>query len=327
MPPLIEPALWHWIAFVVFIAVMLAVDLLLVSRTAQEPTFRESLFWTAVWIGMALAFNVAIWWMAGMGPKGIEAAARFLTGYLIELSLSLDNVFVFVVIFSFFKVERQNQRGVLFWGILGAVVMRLIFVVVGIQLIHYFTWVLPLMGLVIVYLGAQLAMHKEPNINPDKNLLLRLGRRWLPMAEGEHPDRFFVRGSNGRRQVTTLFLVLLVIESVDVVFALDSVPAIFGVTQDPFIVFSSNVLAILGLRSLYFLLAGFLDRFQYINYGISAVLVFIGATMALDFPAKRFGWIEAEHELVPYSVSLLTVVTLLAASIGASLMWAPRKHE
>jgi tellurite resistance protein TerC len=314
--------LWHWLAFVGFVLAMLALDLLVLSRaqgaSRREPTFRESLCWTAFWTGLAIGFDALIWWSAGT-----EAAVRFLTGYLVEWSLSLDNVFVFLVIFAYFRVPREHQHKVLFWGILGAVVMRLIFVLAGMELIAAAEWVLPLLGVLIVYLGVKLAIQKELEVHPDKNLVLRVARRTLRVAEEAHGSRFFMRNSEGRWAVTPLLLVLLVIESADLVFALDSVPAIFGITRDPFIVFSSNILAILGLRALYFLLAGMIDRFRYINYGISAVLVFVGIKMIADYGGKRLGWIEPNGELIPYWASLLVIAVLLTTAIAASLVIRP----
>jgi tellurite resistance protein TerC len=319
---LIEPALWHWLAFIGFVLAMLVLDLLVLSRAGHQPTFRESLCWTAFWTGLAIGFDALIWWSAGT-----EAAVRFLTGYLVEWSLSLDNVFVFLVIFAYFRVPREHQHWVLFWGILGAVVMRLIFVLAGMELIAAAEWVLPLLGGLIVYLGVKLAIHKELEVHPDKNLVLRIARKTLRVVEEDHGSRFFMRDSEGRWAVTPLLLVLLVIESADLVFALDSVPAIFGITRDPFIVFSSNILAILGLRALYFLLAGIIDRFRYINYGISAVLVFVGIKMIADYAGKRLGWIEPNGELIPYWASLLVIAGFLTIAIAASLLIRPAIAE
>ena len=319
---MIEPALWHWLAFIGFVLAMLVLDLLVLSRAGRQPTFRESLCWTAFWTGLAIGFDALIWWSAGT-----EAAVRFLTGYLVEWSLSLDNVFVFLVIFAYFRVPREHQHWVLFWGILGAIVMRLVFVLAGMELIAAAEWVLPLLGILIVYLGVKLAIHKELEVHPDKNLVLRVARRTLRVVEDDHGSRFFMRDSEGRWAVTPLLLVLLVIESADLVFALDSVPAIFGITRDPFIVFSSNILAILGLRALYFLLAGIIDRFRYINYGISAVLVFVGIKMIADYAGKRLGWIEPNGELIPYWASLLVIAGFLAIAIAASLMIRPASAE
>ncbi|HKD35141.1 MAG TPA: TerC/Alx family metal homeostasis membrane protein, partial [Pirellulales bacterium] len=275
---------------------------------------------TAFWTGLAILFVGLIWFAAGH-----KAAAQFLAGYLVEWSLSLDNVFVFLVIFGYFGVPRKRQHRVLFWGILGAIVMRLVFVIAGTALFSRFEWLLPLFGVLIVYLGIKLAIHKEPEIDPDKNIVLRLARRFFRVASGDHGSRFVVRDPAGRIEVTTLFLVLLVVESADVVFAFDSVPAIFGITPDPFIVFSSNILAILGLRALYFMLAGMIDRVRFVNYGISAILVFVGAKMIGDYAAKHFGWIRPDAELVPYWASLVVISGLLAISIAASFLIRPTK--
>ena len=322
LPRMSQFLLWHWIAFIGFVLAMLVLDLAVLSRGGREPTFRESLGWTAFWTGLALGFNGLIWYAAGT-----EQAVRFLTGYLVEWSLSLDNVFVFFVVFTYFGVPRVHQHRVLFWGVLGAIVMRLVFVVLGMELIAVAEWVLPLFGVVIVYLGVKLAIQKEPEVHPDKNLLLRLARRIFRVAEGEDSGHFFARDAAGRRAVTPLFLVLLVIESADVVFAFDSVPAIFGVVRDPFLVFTSNILAILGLRALYFLLSGMIDRFRFINYGISAVLVFVGIKMIADFAAKQFAWIGPHDDLIPYWASLATIGGLLAISIAASLLIQPAAHK
>jgi tellurite resistance protein TerC len=319
---MIEPALWHWLAFIGFVLAMLALDLVVLSRGEHEPTFRASLGFTAFWTGLAIAFDGLIWFAAGH-----EAAARFLAGYLVEWSLSLDNVFVFLVIFGYFGVPRKHQHRVLFWGILGAIVMRLVFVVLGTALFSRFEWLLPLFGVLIIYLGVKLAIHREPQIDPDMNFVLRAARRFFRIATGDHGSRFVVRDTSERLEVTTLFLVLLVIESADVVFAFDSVPAIFGISRDPFIVFSSNILAILGLRALYFMLAGMIDRFRYVTYGISAILVFVGAKMIGDFAAKHFGWIRPEAELVPYWLSLAVIAALLVVSMAASFFIQPAKAK
>lgn len=315
---MIEPALWHWLAFIGFVLAMLALDLVVFSRGEHEPTLRASLGFTIFWTGLAILFGGLIWFAAGH-----VAAARFLAGYLVEWSLSLDNVFVFLVIFGYFGVPRKHQHRVLFWGILGAIVMRLVFVVAGTALFSRFEWLLPLFGVLILYLGVKLAIHREPKVDPDKNIVLRLARRFFRVAADEHGSCFVVRDVGGRLAVTPLFLVLLVIESADVVFAFDSVPAIFGISRDPLIVFSSNILAILGLRALSFLLAGMIDRIRFVNYGISAILVFVGAKMIGDFAAKHFGWIGPDAELVPYWASLVVIAGLLAISIAASLLIRP----
>lgn len=288
--------------------ILLSVDLAVFHRKSSVATVRQAAVWTAVWCLLALAFNAFIWYW-----RGRDRAVEFLIGYLLEWSLSMDNVFVFAVLFSYFQVPQKFQYRVLFWGILGAVVMRLTFVLLGATLISHFDWILPLFGVVLVYQGAKLAFEGEDQIDPERTLIMRLARRLLPIAQGDYGQQFFVRES-GRRMITRLFLVLLVIEWTDVVFAVDSVPAIFGVTKDPFIIFTSNIFAILGLRALYFLLAAVMDLFHYLKYGLSGVLVFIGLKMIVE-------WFRPG--IVPHWVSLLVVVGLLGASIAASLIRPP----
>jgi len=317
----IEPAIWHWWAFVGFVLAMLAIDLAAARRRTGQMTAREAIRWTAFWTGLAVAFAGLIWWGAG-----VEPAARFLTGYLIEWSLSLDNIFVFVVIFATFGTPPEHQHRVLFWGVLGAIVMRLVFVLAGMALIQHFTWVMPVLGALIVVVAIRLALHGEPHVDPSKNILVRLARRLFPVSDEPSP-KFFVRGEDGKRRATTLFLTLLAIESIDLLFAIDSVPAIFGVTSDPFLVFTSNIMAILGLRSLYFLLAGLMDRFRYLNYGISAVLLFVGGKMIAEEVAKRAGWIPHDHELVPYWVSLCVVVGLIGCSMIVSAVMSRKAQH
>jgi tellurite resistance protein TerC len=295
---------------------LLVLDLGVLHRDDQEPTFRQSLAWTLFWAALAAALGGLIWRGAGG-----EAAARYLTGYLVEWSLSVDNLLVFAVIFAHFQLGRAEQYRVLFWGILGAVAMRLVFVLAGAELLAHWDWVLPLFGLLIVYLGIQLARPRKKKVDPEQNFVFRLGRRLLPLANEEHGARLFAR-DEGRWKPTRLFLVLLVVESVDVVFAVDSVPAVFGVTRDPFIVFSSNVMALAGLRAMYFLVSGLLDRFGHLHWALAAVLVFIGALMVGDYCSERFGWFGGGHELVPYWAKLVVIATLLAGGIGVSMLFA-----
>ena len=280
---------------------------------------REAAGWTVVWCLLALAFNVLIWtWQGG------NVAQQFLTGYLIEWSLSMDNVFVFAVIFNFFKVPRKYQHRVLFWGILGAVVLRLTFILVGSEFVSRFNVVLPVLGAFLVFTGIKLAIKGDTEAQPDKNVILRTARKVMRVAHGDHGNRFFVREA-GRLAVTPLFLVLLVVESTDVVFAVDSVPAIFGVVTQgsdyfTFIVFTSNVFAILGLRALYFLLAGMMDLFRYLAYGLSAILVFVGVKMVVEYLAHQFWGLKEGHHLVPPWASLMVVIGLLATSMVASVI-------
>lgn len=307
--PAFAPVAWQvWVAFGIMVLLLLVLDLFVFHRESHEPTLRESAAWTCFWAGLALAFNVMIWsW------KGSAVGVQFLTGYLVEWSLSMDNVFVFAVIFRFFRVPLKYQYRVLFWGILGAILMRLAFILAGAALIKRFDWVLAIFGGILVYTAIKLALHKESDVHPENNIVLRMARRIFRISkEGHevHGEHFFVR-ETGRRAITPLFLVLLVIESTDVLFAVDSVPAIFGITKDPFIVFTSNIFAILGLRALYFLLAGFIDLFRYLGYGLSAVLGFIGLKMIAEF----FNLVH-----MPSWLSLIVVVGLLGVAILASII-------
>ena len=300
----------YWVAFCAGTAVLLALDMFVFHRHAHEPTLRESAMWTVFWCSLALAFNGFVWYWAG-AVHGLE----FFTGYLVEWSLSMDNVFVFVVIFAYFGVPLKYQYRVLFWGILGAIAMRLTFILAAYQLLDRFEWIFYLFGAFLIYTGIKLASAHGVETDPDQNLVLRLARRYLPVAKRSHGDKFFIR-QDGKLYVTSLFLVLLVIESTDVVFAVDSVPAIFGITREPFIVFTSNVFAIMGLRALYFLLAGVMGLFRYLHYGLSAILIFIGVKMMLHH------WWKPEHWQ-----SLLVIVSLLAISIVTSLIAARRERR
>ena len=306
----------YWVAFCVGTAVLLVLDMFVFHRHAREPTLRESAMWTVFWCSLALAFNGWVWWFADT-----RHAVAFLTGYLVEWSLSMDNVFVFVVIFAYFGVPLKYQYRVLFWGIFGAIVMRLTFILVFGELLKRYEWIFYLFGAFLIYTGIKLAAAHGVQTDPDQNLVLRLARRYLPVAKGSHGERFFVR-QDEKLYVTSLFLVLLVIETTDVVFAVDSVPAIFGITKalnspmEPFIVFTSNVFAIMGLRALYFLLAGVMGLFRYLSYGLSAILIFIGVKMMLHH------WWEPE----PWQ-SLVVILALLGASIVASLIAARRERQ
>jgi tellurite resistance protein TerC len=311
-PAGVQTELWHWIAFGAFVIVMLTLDLVVFHRKAHEPTLRESAFWTVFWASLALGFNAIIWKWAGPRP-----AIEFLNGYLVEWSLSMDNVFVFAVIFGYFRVPLKYQYRVLFWGILGAIVMRLTFVLAGSALIERFHWIMLVFGGFLIFTGIKL-LTKNEEVHPERNWLMQTGKRIFNVASGQHGDHFFVR-ENGKFCVTPLFLVLLVIESTDVLFAVDSVPAIFALTRDPFIVFTSNIFAILGLRALYFLLAGVMDLFRYLNYGLAAVLIFVGAKMISEFLLPVMG-IEFHLFKDHPSISLVVIVSLLSISIIASIV-------
>jgi tellurite resistance protein TerC len=299
----------YWAAFCIGTVIMLVLDMFVFHRKSHEPTLKESALWTVFWCGLALLFNVFIWYWAGS-----KHAIHFFTGYLVEWSLSMDNVFVFVVIFAFFGVPLKYQYRVLFWGIIGAIVMRLSFILVFGELLQHYEWIFYIFGAFLIYTGIKLATAHGSETHPDQNIVLRIARKYLRVAKGSHGDHFFVR-QDGRLMVTSLFLVLLVIESTDVVFAIDSVPAIFGITKDRFIVFTSNVFAIMGLRALYFLLAGVMNIFRYLNYGLASILIFIGIKMMLH------EWWEPTPVL-----SLLIILGLLGTSIVASLVAARRER-
>ncbi len=291
---------------------------------------------TVFWIAMGLAFNGLVWWWGVTAGLGSEPGMRFLAGYLIEKSLSMDNIFVFVVIFRFFHVPMMYQYRVLFWGILGAIVMRMVFILAGIELIERFDWVGPLFGLLLVYTAYKLARHSGAEVHPEKNVVLRIARRFFRVTREDHRqhgNRFFAR-ENGLLCVTPLLLVLLVIESSDVAFAIDSVPAIIAITQDRFIAFTSNIFAILGLRALYFLLAGVVDTFRYLHYGLAAILGFVGLKMIAEWEpvAKSIAaWanleLEAGGHLVPTWVSLLAIAALLSIAIVASVIVGAHDEE
>ncbi len=296
---------WAWAGFLGFVALMLALDLGVFNRKSHVVGLREALAWCSVWFGLAMAFNLLV--SQKMGP---QAGLEFFTGYLVELCLSVDNVFVFIVIFQYFKVDPRHQHRVLFWGILGAVVMRAVFIFAGIGLINAFHWIIYLFGAFLVYTGVKLALpRKEDGFAPEKNPLVRLARRHLPITAEYHGGHFFVR-QHHKLHATPLFLVLLVVETTDVMFALDSIPAVIAITRNEFIVFTSNIFAILGLRSLYFAVSGVMQLFRYLNIGLAAILVFVGGKML----ATYFDF----H--VEIKISLGIIGAVLAASILASVL-------
>jgi len=298
-----------WIGFNVFILAMLFLDLRVFHRKAHVVSVRESLLWTAFWIAVSLLFNLGILFWRGSGT-----ALEFLTAYLVEKSLSVDNLFVFLLIFSYFSVPALYQHKVLFWGILGAIVMRLAFILTGVALIETFHWVLYGFGAFLILTSIRMALQKDKQVEPEKNPVLRLFRRLIPVTAGYEGDRFLVKRA-GRYIATPLFVVVLVVETTDVVFAMDSIPAVLGITVDPFIVYSSNVCAILGLRALYFALAGIMKTFKYLHYGLVAVLFFIGVKMLI-----------AEVYEMPVGIALGVVASVLLASVIVSIIGA-RKVE
>ena len=267
--------LLFWIAFNVFVLLMLALDLGVFHRKTHTVKLREAMLWSLVWITLAAAFAVLVYFWHGR-PASLE----FITGYVIELSLSVDNLFVFLLIFRFFKVSPEHQHKVLFWGIVGALVMRAFFILVGVSLISKFHWVIYVFGVLLIYSGIKLFFQDEAEVHPEKNPILRLFRRFVPVTEDYHGDKFFVR--HKRLYATPMFVVLLVVETTDLLFAVDSIPAILAITRDAFIVYTSNVFAIMGLRSMYFALAGMMEMFRYLHYGLALVLTFVGAKMLVS---------------------------------------------
>jgi tellurite resistance protein TerC len=299
-----------WVGFTAFVLAMLALDLGVFHRKAHEVRVREALLWTGVWIALALLFNLGVYhWF------GSERALEFLTGYVIEKALSVDNIFVFIVVFSAFAVPPKLQHRVLFWGILGALVMRAVFIVVGAALLQRFHWVIYVFGAFLVFTGIKLLVQRDEEVHPERNPLFRLFRRLVPSVR-DFRDGHFTVVEAGKRYATPLLLVLVSIEATDLVFAVDSIPAIFAVTTDPFIVYTSNIFAILGLRALYFALAGMMGKFHYLKIGLSAVLVFVGAKMLL-----------AGFYKIPILASLGVIVALLGASVVASLLRRPATPE
>lgn len=300
--------IWLWIIFNAFILLMLLIDLGVFHRDNRVISIREALGWTAVWIALALVFNAGLWYY-----MGTETALKFLTGYLIEKSLSMDNVFVFLLIFTYFRVPAEYQHKVLFWGILGALIFRAIFIFAGVALISKFHWIIYVFGVFLIYTGFKMMWEKDKEIHPKKNPILRLFGRFMPISKHYHGDRFFVRRRN-YIVATPLFVVLIVIETTDIIFAVDSIPAIMAITLDPFIIYSANAFAILGLRALYFALAGVMRLFHYLHYGLSIILIFVGFKMVLE-----------DVITIPIVVVLAVIILLLGGSIAASLIW-PRKE-
>lgn len=289
---------------------MLALDLGVFNRKSHTMTVKQALSWTAVWVSLSLVFCAGIYFL-----RGSQSAVEFLTGYLIEYSLSVDNIFVFLLIFGFFQVAPELQHKVLFWGIIGALIMRAVMITIGAALLHNFEWIIYVFGAFLVFTGLKLAFGKDTDVDPEKNPIVNFAKRFVPVTDDYHGDRFFVQ-RDGRRWATPLFIVLIVVETTDLVFAVDSIPAIFGVTKDPFIVFTSNIFAILGLRSLYFALSGVMDKFHYLKYALSFILSFIGVKMLLSHTAAK----------IPTPYALAIVALALVVAVVASLL-KPQKHE
>jgi len=296
-----------WILFNLFVLAMLVLDLGVFHRRAHRVKFREALAWSAMWIALAAAFAVLLYFW-----RGHVATLEFVTGYVIELSLSVDNLFVFLLIFRYFRVPVLHQHKVLFWGILGALLMRGIFVLVGVGLITQFHWIVYLFGAFLVYSGIQFFRQESVEIHPEKNPVLRLFRRWMPVTEDYEGSKFFVRRTG--LYATPLLVVLLVVETTDLLFAVDSIPAVLAITLNAFIVYTSNVFAVLGLRSMYFALAGMMEVFEYLHYGLSAVLIFIGAKMLVS-----------HYYQIPTGLALGVVAGVLLVSVLVSVVH-PKKN-
>ena len=303
-------SLWAWVGFNVFILVMLFIDLGVFNRKAHAITYKEATIWSVVWMTLALVFGGLVFWHLG-SQKGLE----YLTGYLIEKSLSVDNLFVILLIFSYFQVPAKYQHRVLFWGVLGALVMRAAMIFLGAALINNFKWIIYVFGAFLVFTGIRMFRQEETEIHPEKNPIVRLVTRYVPITHHYEEEKFFTR-VNGKLTGTLLFLVLIIVEVTDLIFAVDSIPAIFAITTDTFIVYTSNVFAILGLRSLYFLLAGVVEKFHYLKIGLAIVLTFIGTKML----------VVAAGIHVPIGISLGVVAVVLLGSVAASLIW-PKQAE
>jgi tellurite resistance protein TerC len=306
---------WAWVGFLAFVALMLALDLGVFNRKAHVVSLKEALAWCAVWFGLAMAFNLLI---ALKLPDTATSrpALEFFTGYIVEMCLSVDNVFVFIVIFQYFRVDPKHQHRVLFWGILGAVVMRAIFIFAGISLINAFHWIIYVFGAFLVYTGIKLAIpKKEDGFEPEKNPAVKLARRFMPVTNHFDGGKFFTM-IDGRRHATPMFLVLLIVETTDVMFALDSIPAVIAITRNEFIVFTSNIFAILGLRSLYFAVSGVMQLFRFLNIGLAVILCFVGIKMLVS------SWVKVEIH-----ISLGIIGTVLAASILASVLIPAARKE
>jgi len=315
-----DGTIWLWVGFNLFVLAMLALDLGVFHRKSHIISIKEATIWSVVWISLAMLFNLGLYFFWDTisfesSYSNREAALAFFTGYLIEKSLSVDNIFVFVLLFTFFAVPAVYQHRVLFWGILGALLMRGALIAVGAALLKEFHWIIYVFGAFLIFTGIRMALHRNEEMHPERNPLVKLLRRIMPVTEDYEGDKFFIRRA-GRLMATPLFLVLVLVESTDLIFAVDSIPAIFAVTQEPFIVYTSNVFAILGLRSLYFLLAGVVDKFHYLKLGLSVVLVFVGIKMVMVDLYK-----------IPVGVSLGVIAAILVTSIVASLLRSRRLEE
>ncbi len=310
-------SIWAWAGFAVFILLMLALDLGVLNRKAHVIKYREAVVWSIVWVTLAMLFAAGVYWKLGR-----QIGLEFLTGYIIELSLSVDNLFVFILIFSYFKVPAKYQHRVLFWGVMGALVMRITMIAVGAALIERFHWIIYFFGVFLIYTGIKMLRQGETEVQPEDNPVIKLVTRYIPITRHYDGEKFFTE-QNGRRMGTLMLLVLITVEVTDLVFAVDSIPAIFGITTNTFIVYTSNVFAILGLRSLYFLLAGVLEKFHYLKIGLSIVLAFVGVKMLTEGFAEKYLHLGKESIII---ISLGVVAAVLIGSVVASIIW-PKQAE
>ena len=301
---MIATNIWFWVGFIAFVLAMLALDLGVFNKTPHVVKAKEAAVWTAVWVGLALVFAAGLAYFVDR-----QTALTFLTGYVIEESLSVDNIFVIVLIFQYFAVPAQYQHRVLFWGILGALIMRGIFIGVGAALLARFEWIIYIFGALLVITGIRMALKQDEEFDGEQNPVVRFVRRFLPVTS-DYRGKHFLTMENGKRHATPLLLVLVLVEATDLIFAIDSIPAIFGITRDPFIVFTSNIFAVMGLRSLFFLLASVVTKFHLLKYGLAVILTFVGTKMLIEH------WVH-----IPILLSLGVVMGVLAASIVASLVW------
>jgi len=317
MLAVIQITWWHWAAFIVFILIVLAIDLGIVNRRAHVIKFREALLWTTIWFCVAMLFALALRLL-----RGRQEALEFLTGYLIELSLSMDNVFVIALIFAYFRIPSEYQHRVLFWGILGALIMRGLMIGAGVALILSFDWILYVFGLLLIFSGIKM-LFVDTEVHPEKSRIIRLARKFYPVSPNLDGQKFMTTWQ-GAKALTPLALVLLMVETTDLLFAVDSIPAIFAVTKKPFIVFTSNVFAILGLRTLYFVLAGLIGYFRYLKVGLSMVLVFIGIKMLLDPHDDPPKWFQVD---ISTTISLIVVAAIILISILLSVVATKGERE
>lgn len=302
-----EP-LWVWIAFNAAIILLLCIDLFMLHKKDQEVSLKDALITSSLWILLALIFNYGIYLF-----RGKEDALNFLAGYLIEKSLSVDNLFIFILIFKYFHTPKKYQHKVLFWGILGAILMRALFIVFGVSLVHTFHWVLYIFGAFLIYTGIKMSFPQSEEIHPENNPLLNYIKKWMPVTHEYHGNKFFIKKEGGL-WATPLFFALLTIESTDLIFAIDSIPAVMAITLNPFIIYTSNIFAILGLRSLYFALARFMNLFHYLHYGLAAILIFVGLKMLCE------PFIQT-----PIYVSLLFIIIALGISVVTSILFPLKK--